>query len=145
MALLNSFTFDYAIRLRVARRDLRPYQLSVAAVPYCDAVVCLNPIGSVSFGGAADWIYEDKQRWSMFSAAGATIARAHGLTPDDFAYILTTFPVFARERPEFYAYLQERVREWEMATRAGRAYGPAVEVERFVQATEAPPKGEDAE
>lgn len=40
------------------------------------------------------------------------VAEAYGLGPDDFEYILSTFPVFARKRPEFYAYLQERVKEW---------------------------------
>ncbi|HXF94293.1 MAG TPA: hypothetical protein VNK46_16185 [Nitrospiraceae bacterium] len=37
---------------------------------------------------------------------------AHGLTADDLARILATFPIFARKRPGFYAYLKERVDEW---------------------------------
>ncbi|MGQ9654907.1 MAG: Eco57I restriction-modification methylase domain-containing protein, partial [Thermodesulfobacteriota bacterium] len=50
--------------------------------------------------------------WQPIWAANCAVAEAYGLTPDDFAYILTTFPLFARKRPEFYAYLQGRVQEW---------------------------------
>jgi hypothetical protein len=31
---------------------------------------------------------------------------------EGFAHILSTFPVFARKRPEFYTYLLEGVAEW---------------------------------
>jgi hypothetical protein len=41
-----------------------------------------------------------------------SVAEAYGLSADDFAHILTTFPVLARKRPAFYAFLQERVAEW---------------------------------
>jgi hypothetical protein len=44
--------------------------------------------------------------------ANRAVAQAYGLGPDDVEHILSTFPVFARQRPAFYAYLQERVREW---------------------------------
>jgi hypothetical protein len=44
--------------------------------------------------------------------ANKAIVQAYGLTPDDFEYILSTFPVFARKRPEFFAYIQQRIAEW---------------------------------
>ncbi|CEK13067.1 hypothetical protein CWRG_00343, partial [Chthonomonas calidirosea] len=39
-----------------------------------------------------------------------------------FEYILSTFPVFARKRPEFYAYLQERVQEWKREVEGAKVY-----------------------
>ena len=47
------------------------------------------------------------------------VAQAYNLTPDDFEYILSTFPVFARKRPGFYAYLKERVRQWRVEAGGG--------------------------
>ena len=44
--------------------------------------------------------------------ANRAVAEAYGLTPDDFEYILSTFPVFARKRPEFFGYLQQQVAAW---------------------------------
>jgi len=32
--------------------------------------------------------------------------------PADSAHVLPTFPVFARKRPEFFAYLRTRLAEW---------------------------------
>jgi len=41
-----------------------------------------------------------------------TVAEAFDLSADDFVYVLSTFPVFARKRPVFFAYLQEQLAEW---------------------------------
>ncbi len=43
--------------------------------------------------------------------ANRAVAEAYGLGPDDFEHILSTFPVFAHKRPEFFAYLLERLAE----------------------------------
>ncbi len=40
------------------------------------------------------------------------LAQTYGLNPDDFEHILTTFPVFARKRPEFFAYVLQRLEDW---------------------------------
>ncbi|MER3396912.1 MAG: hypothetical protein C4319_09080, partial [Acidimicrobiia bacterium] len=37
-------------------------------------------------------------------------------------YILSTFAVFARKRPEFYAYLQARVQEWKQKVEGAKVY-----------------------
>jgi len=110
--VLNSFVFDYAVRQRVSGRDLRPFQLKPVAVPQPSAIHSVLVIESLSLGGATSWIYDFVDRWSDLWIANRSVAEAYGLTPDDFEYILSTFPVFARKRPEFYAYLQERVKEW---------------------------------
>ncbi|MEK6757120.1 MAG: hypothetical protein AABZ02_13285 [Bacteroidota bacterium] len=39
-------------------------------------------------------------------------AARYRLTADEFAHILTTFPVFARKHPVFFAYLLARLKEW---------------------------------
>jgi hypothetical protein len=36
----------------------------------------------------------------------------NGLGAHDLEHILSTFPVFARKRPEFHAYLLARLAEW---------------------------------
>jgi len=66
---------------------------------------------SVSGRGAVN-IYEMQEYWNNLWFSNSAIAEAYGLTPDDLEYILSTFPVFARKRPEFYAYLQQCVVEW---------------------------------
>jgi len=57
-------------------------------------------------------ISELEDQWNYVWIINCEIAEAYGLTPDDFEYILTTFPVFARKRPEFFAYLKRRIAEW---------------------------------
>lgn len=49
---------------------------------------------------------------TLIAASHPRCVHAYGLTADDFAHILFTFPVFARKRPAFYAYLLARVQEW---------------------------------
>lgn len=48
----------------------------------------------------------------MLWDAKRAVAEAYGIGPDDFEHILSTFPGFARKRPEFFAYLQQRLEEW---------------------------------
>ncbi|OHB76507.1 MAG: hypothetical protein A2Z34_01130 [Planctomycetes bacterium RBG_16_59_8] len=50
--------------------------------------------------------------WPEVWSINRAVAIAYGLSPIDFDYILSTFPVFARKRPEFFAYLKSRVEEW---------------------------------
>jgi hypothetical protein len=38
--------------------------------------------------------------------------KPEGKSFDDFEHILHSFPVFARKRKEFFAYLQQRLAEW---------------------------------
>jgi len=59
-----------------------------------------------------DNISMKKEYWLLLWEMNRAVAEAYGISPDDFEYILSTFPVIARKRPEFYAYLHEMVREW---------------------------------
>lgn len=45
----------------------------------------------------------------LVAAIHPASVHTHGLTAEDLAHILSTFPVFTRKRPAFYAYLLARV------------------------------------
>ncbi len=148
LAVLNSFVFDYEVRQRVGGRDLRPYQLSVLAVPLPDNLRNLRTITSFSQGGATQWVYEIKSQWEFLFQIELAVAQAYGLTADDLAHILSTFPVFARKRPAFYAYLLARVKEWKEETGASsrRRYARRDSESALPQAAEdMPPYGKGPE
>ncbi|MDH7513504.1 MAG: hypothetical protein QHH14_11220, partial [Clostridiales bacterium] len=63
-------------------------------------------------------IYNDIANFEHIWLLNRSISEAYGLSPDDLEYILSTFPVFARKRPEFFAYLQNRIAEWKAEDRA---------------------------
>jgi type I restriction enzyme S subunit len=82
----------------------------------------VTPVGSIA---------EQRDLWPLIAQLNRAVAEAYGLTPDDFEYILSTFPVFARKRPAFYAYLQERVQEWKREVEEAKAnVVPATELAR---------------
>lgn len=107
--LLNSLCFDFAVRLRMTT-NLNFYHMERVAVPVAMDMLCMNTI-SVA-GSDKTHISDLTHLWPMVANANRAVAEAYGLPPEDFEYILSTFPVFARKRPEFYAYLQERVQQW---------------------------------
>ncbi|MGB7296679.1 MAG: hypothetical protein WBC70_13930 [Candidatus Aminicenantales bacterium] len=62
--------------------------------------------------GKVRHIAEIAAKYPEIWLANKGIAQAYGLTPDDFEYMLFTFPVFSRKRPAFYSYLKHRIAEW---------------------------------
>jgi hypothetical protein len=66
-----------------------------------------------------------KDQWLSLWELNRSVAGAYSLTAEDFEYILSTFPVFARKHPEFYVYLLERVKEWKVDSRFNRPYAAA--------------------
>lgn len=72
----------------------------------------------VAWDAAIDHITDDESAWPALWEANKAVALAYGLDADDFYHILGAFPVFARKRPKFMAYLQTRLNEWR---RQGRA------------------------
>ncbi len=120
--LLNSFAFDFAVRLRVSSTLNFTHIGRLAVLPPGEAQdlpsiatrsVSAKPISHVS---------DPDDIWPSIWLANRAVAEAYDLGPDDFEYILSTFPVFARKRPEFYAYLQERVREWKREVEGSKVY-----------------------
>jgi hypothetical protein len=136
-AVANSFPFDYALRLRVSA-NVSPMYLKLPPIPKIDAQFKpplltvsshVTPVGSIA---------EQRDLWPLIAQLNRAVAEAYGLTPDDFEYILSTFPVFARKRPAFYAYLQERVQEWKREVEEARVYAmPAAELARAAEIPEA--------
>lgn len=110
--VLNSFAFDFAMRLRVSS-TLNFTHMSRAVVPSFDIAQSLPPIRTLSVAGTGiDHISTLEKYWSTLWEANRAIANAYGLLPDDMAYILRTFSVFARKRPKFYDYLVNQIQHW---------------------------------
>ncbi len=110
--ILNSFPADYGVRLRVSANMNFTHVSRLAVLAPGEAYnLPTLPTRSVA-GEPVDHITELHDVWPSIWLANRAVAEAYGLGPDDFEYILSTFPVFARKRPTFYAYLQERVQEW---------------------------------
>jgi hypothetical protein len=129
--VLNSFAFDFGIRLRVSSTLNFTHVGRIAVLPPGEAYnLPALPTQSVIHDGISH-ISDLEDLWPSIWLVNRAVAEAYGLTPDDFEYILSTFPVFARKRPAFYAYLQERVQEWKREVEEARVYAmPAAELAR---------------
>ncbi|MFZ2055027.1 MAG: hypothetical protein WAU81_12640, partial [Candidatus Aminicenantales bacterium] len=113
VSIANSFPFDFTFRFRVSA-NVSPMYLKLPPIPdttHCPVSEMLPTTSSNEFG--SEHVTTNQSIWPKLWQINRKVAEAYGLTPDDFEYILTTFPVFARKRPEFFAYLQQRIAEWE--------------------------------
>ncbi len=114
LTLINSITFDYLARKRVGGQHVSPYLLSRVAVP--DPLTILGSadvIPRIHANERMTWIYEKADCWSAMWEIERRTARAYGLTSDEFAYFIEDFPVFARKRPKFFAFLHEQLEKWD--------------------------------
>jgi hypothetical protein len=135
ITLMNSLAFDFATRLRMTT-NLNFYHMQRIGVPEPAKIPVFVTYSAA--GISITHISELKHVWDGLYQANRAVAEAYGLTPDDFEYILSTFPVFARKRPAFYAYLQERVQEWKREVEEARVYAmPAAELARAAEIPEA--------
>jgi len=66
----------------------------------------------LAWEAGVDHISELRELWPLLWDANRAVAEAYGLDAADFDHILGTFPVFARKRPDFFAYLRQRLDEW---------------------------------
>jgi hypothetical protein len=113
LILLNSLCFDYALRLRTAGTSVSFTYMHPMPVPPADVVNALPRIPTLlAWRGAANHVTDRRDLWPLLWEANRAVAEAYGLEPSDFEHILTTFPGFARKRPEFHAYLRQRLAEW---------------------------------
>lgn len=116
--ILNTFLFDYLVRIRgggAGGANLDNHVVSRVAVPRVADCRGIPVIETVSAGGAEPPA-RDERYFDAVWQANRAVAEAYGLNADDLAYILSTFPVFARKRPEFHAYLAARIEEWKAAS-----------------------------
>jgi hypothetical protein len=118
-SVLNSLAFDFVIRFRVSS-TMNFTHVSRAAVPHVSDVRALPIARSRSVvAESITHVSELRDLWPAVWLSNRAVAEAYGLGPDDFEHILSTFPVFTRKRPAFFAYLRERLAEWKKEA-AGR-------------------------
>ncbi|MEW6750143.1 MAG: hypothetical protein AB1505_04105 [Candidatus Latescibacterota bacterium] len=126
--VLNSFAFDWALRLRTAGTHVSLTYILPTAVPAAAAVRALPAVPTrLGWEAGLGHVTEDEAAWPAPWASERAVAEGYGLGPEELAYVLAGFPVSARKRPCFYAYLHERLAEWGAGSApAGEAplYGP---------------------
>lgn len=113
--VLNSFSFDFALRRRTAGTNVSFTYMRPMPVP---GITEARRLASVSITTRSAWIdsishiTENKGWWPMLWEANRSVAEAYSLSPDDLDYILNEFPVFARKRPDFFSYLKAQIQDW---------------------------------
>jgi hypothetical protein len=112
LVVLNSFCFDFLLRLRNAGSTLAFTYLRPIAVPHADAVTGLPKVPT-RFGwlGGARYASSGESGWELLWRAEWAVAKAYGLASDDLSHILDSFPVFARKRPEFMEFFRRKLKE----------------------------------
>jgi hypothetical protein len=111
--VLNSFCFDYALRLRTAGTHVSFTYMLPMPVPLADAVNQLPPFNTrLAWEVGLEHITSDESLWPALWDSNKAVAQAYGLNADDLRHILTTFPVFGRKRQNFLSFLILRAREW---------------------------------
>jgi hypothetical protein len=111
--VMASFVFDFALRLRVSSH-VSLTNLLPMPVPPADVANRLPRVPTqFAWEKGIRHITDDKDLWLLLWEANRAVAEAYGLSPDDVDHVLASFPVFARKRPAFFAYLQERLAEWQ--------------------------------
>lgn len=128
-AVANSFPFDFTLRFRVSA-NVSPMYLKLPPIPSTDPGR-LPRFGTISVAGTGiEHVVALEEKWPLLWELNRSVAEAYGLRPEDFEHILSTFPVFARKRPAFYAYLLDRVGEWKEEQRASSSSGVLYAAER---------------
>lgn len=111
--VLNSLCFDYALRLRTAGIHVSFTYMHPMPVPTATDVACLPKLPTrLAWDAGIGHVTEDKSAWPALWDANRAVAEAYGLDARDMAHILASFPGVARKRPEFHAFLQARLAEW---------------------------------
>jgi hypothetical protein len=112
-AVLNSLCFDYALRMRTAGTHVSFTYIQPMPVPPAAGVRKLPTIPTqLASERGIKHVTDDRDFWPRLWEINRAVAEAYGLGPDEFEHILHSFPVFARKRKAFFAYLKERLQEW---------------------------------
>jgi hypothetical protein len=111
--ILNSFCFDYALRLRTAGTHVSFTYILPMPVPTADAVHSLPAIQTRSaFESGVEHVTQDESLWPDLWEVNRAVAEAYGLNAGDLAHILDSFPVFARKRLELMKFFCRKLSEW---------------------------------
>ncbi|MCL5798524.1 MAG: hypothetical protein M1574_00095 [Gammaproteobacteria bacterium] len=110
--VLNSFAFDDLLCFRVSSNVNLTLRTVLASPsrhrPSCEAS---HPSPSAPHPTPPRTPATPSASKALWQANRA-VAEAYGFTATDLAAILDTFPVFARKRPSFHAYLLDHIAEW---------------------------------
>jgi hypothetical protein len=110
--VLNSICFDFALRLRTAGTHISFTYLNPMPVPPAEIVRSLPSLPSLlAWRDHIEHLADKPALWPRLVEVNRAVADAYGLDAEDFEHILIAFPVMARKRKEFFAYLEERVAE----------------------------------
>jgi hypothetical protein len=108
--VLNSFCFDFALRLRTAGTHISFTYIRPMPVPLASVTNALPGVQTVcAWKHGIERITELKEHWESLWIANKAVAKAYGLSQDDFRHVLASFPVFARKNAEFFKFLTDRL------------------------------------
>ena len=110
LAVMNSFAFDFAVRLKTAGTHLNWTYISRVVVPTVDEMQRIPVLETVRGGEGS--LYDNPRYFPDLWSLNRAVAEAYGLSAEEFEHILESFPGVAKKRQSFYSYLQERIREW---------------------------------
>lgn len=113
LSVLNSFCFDFLLRLRAAGTHVSFTYIQPVAVPSAQVTSALPRLPS-RFAPAAgiSHLEDDEGFWPIIWSIDRAVAEAYSLTPQDLAHILATFPVWRRKRPRLANYYEARLKDW---------------------------------
>lgn len=113
MTVLNSFCFDYALRMRTAGTSVSFTYILPMPVPAARVVAQLRCLETrVAWQAPIGNLADDRASWLPLWQANRAVAAAYGLDADDFAHILASFPGFARKRAALHAFFMEQLAAW---------------------------------
>nr|WP_281722795.1 hypothetical protein [Nitrosomonas nitrosa] len=108
--VLNSFCFDFALRLRTAGTHISFTYIRPMPVPPASVTNALPQVQTVcAWKNSIERITELKEHWESLWIANKAVAKAYGLSQEDFSHVLASFPVFARKHAEFFKFLMTRL------------------------------------
>jgi hypothetical protein len=112
-SVLNSFCFDYALRLRTAGTHISFTYLNPMPVPPVQVARRLPALPTrLAWRGGLRHITDQEELWPQLWAANRAVAEAYGLDAEDFEHILSSFPGVAKKRKAFFAFLGTKTAEW---------------------------------
>jgi hypothetical protein len=112
-AVINSFVFDFGLRMRTAGTHISMTYLRPMPVPPPERVAGLPTLPTIDgWTSPCNYVTDIRELWEPLWRSNRAVAEAYGLNAADFAHILASFPSFARKRPDFFAYLQQQCAAW---------------------------------
>jgi len=111
-AILNSITFDYLVRMRVAGEDILPFQLRACPIVTAVDLSQFENIKQIHANEQKIWIYDLEEYWEPLWLVEKEVAVRYGLNPNEYRLILETFQLFIRKRADLYEYLMQGIRKW---------------------------------